>query len=110
MKDVFKELAPRFRVLKKNILDYQREIEKAKKVAEREARRAATAAARVARGRGRGCSRITGHRVKQEGEVREGGVGEEQVQQQVALVLMRTIPIPNHRGLSHQGVAPTPAR
>lgn len=51
MKDVFKEAAPRFRVLKKNILDYQKEVEKAKKVAEREARKAATAAAR-ARGRG----------------------------------------------------------
>ena len=34
MKDVFKELVPQFRILKKNILDYQREIEKAKKVAE----------------------------------------------------------------------------
>ena len=64
MKDVFKEVAPRFRILKKNILDYQREIEKAKKVAEREARKAATAAARAAWGRGRGRShgRITGNR------------------------------------------------
>ena len=34
MKDVFKELVPQFRILKKSILDYQREIEKAKKVAE----------------------------------------------------------------------------
>ena len=62
MKDVFKEVAPRFRILKKNILDYQREIEKAKKAAEREARRAATVAARAARGRGRGRGRITGNR------------------------------------------------
>jgi hypothetical protein len=64
MKDVFKELAPQFRILKKNILDYQREIEKAKKAAEREARRAATAATRAARGRGhgRGRGRITGNR------------------------------------------------
>lgn len=64
MKDVFKEVAPRFRILKKNILDYQREIEKAKKVAEREARKAATAAARAAQGRGLGRShgRITGNR------------------------------------------------
>jgi hypothetical protein len=53
MKDVFKEAAPQFRVLKKNILDYQKEIEKAKKVAEQEARKAATAAA-WARGRGTG--------------------------------------------------------
>ena len=53
IKDVFKEAAPRFRILKKNILDYQKEVEKAKKVAEREARKAATAAAR-ARGRGTG--------------------------------------------------------
>jgi hypothetical protein len=34
MKDVFKEAAPRFKVLKKTILDYQKEVEKAKKVAE----------------------------------------------------------------------------
>ena len=47
---------------------------------------------------------------EQEGEVGEGRVGEERVQQKVALVLMRTILIPNHRGLSRQGVAPTPAR
>ena len=34
MKDVFKEAAPRFRVLKKCILEYQKEVEKAKKAAE----------------------------------------------------------------------------
>lgn len=62
MKDVFKELALQFRILKKNILDYQREIEKAKKAAEQEARRAATAAARATRSHGRGRSRITGNR------------------------------------------------
>jgi hypothetical protein len=53
MKDVFKEAAPRFRVLKKNILDYQKEVEKVKKVAECEARNAAKVAA-WARGRGIG--------------------------------------------------------
>ena len=53
MKDVFKEAAPQFKVLKKTILDYQKEVEKAKKVAEREAKKLATAAAR-ARGWGRG--------------------------------------------------------
>jgi len=37
MKDVFKEAAPRFRVLKKSILDYEKEVEKAKKVAEHDA-------------------------------------------------------------------------
>jgi hypothetical protein len=52
MNDVFTEVAPRFRILKKNILDYQREIEKAKKAAEREVRRAATVAARAAQCRG----------------------------------------------------------
>jgi hypothetical protein len=53
MKDVFKEAGPRFKILKKNIVDYHKEIEKAKKVAEREVKKAATAAAQ-ARGRGRG--------------------------------------------------------
>ena len=53
MKDAFKEAAPRFRALKKNILDYQKEVEKAKKAAECEARNAAKAAA-WARGHGMG--------------------------------------------------------
>jgi hypothetical protein len=53
MKDVFKEAAPQFRVLKKNILDYQKEVEKVKKAAECEARNAAKVAA-WARGRGMG--------------------------------------------------------
>jgi hypothetical protein len=34
MKDVFKEAAPHFRVLKKCILEYQKEVKKAKKMAE----------------------------------------------------------------------------
>jgi hypothetical protein len=53
MKEVFKEVAPWFKILKKNILDYQKALEKAKKAAERDARKAATAAAR-AHGRARG--------------------------------------------------------
>jgi hypothetical protein len=53
MKDMFKEAAPRFKVLKKNILDSQKAVEKAKTVAEQETKKAAAAAAR-ARGRGRG--------------------------------------------------------
>jgi hypothetical protein len=34
MKDVFKEAGLQFRILKKNIADYKKEIEKAKKVAD----------------------------------------------------------------------------
>ena len=69
MKAVLKEAAPRFKVLKKNITDYQKAMEKAKKVAEREAKRAAAATARARgrvtknrggrRGRGRGRERGT---------------------------------------------------
>ena len=55
MKDVLKEAAPRFRVLKKDIVDYHKVLEKARKVAEQEARWAAAAAARA-----RGCG--TGNR------------------------------------------------
>ena len=47
MKDVFKETAPWFRVLKKNIINYQKKVEKAKKVAECGVRKAATAAAQA---------------------------------------------------------------
>jgi hypothetical protein len=47
MRDVFKEAAPRFKVLKRGILDYQEEVEKAKKVAECKARNTAKAAARA---------------------------------------------------------------
>jgi hypothetical protein len=64
MKEVFKEAAPQFKILKKNITDHEKAIEKAKKVAEREAKKAAIAAERAAkrgragrggrRGRGRG--------------------------------------------------------
>ena len=60
MKDVFKEAAPQFRVLKKSILDYHKQIEKAKQVAgreakkaEREAKKAAAVAEKAARARGR---------------------------------------------------------
>jgi hypothetical protein len=45
MKDVFKEAAPRFRVLKKDIVNYHKALEKARKVAERQARQATAAAA-----------------------------------------------------------------
>jgi len=58
MKDVFKEAARQFKVLKKNILDYQKEIKNAKKVAERDVKKAAAAAARAARAHGH----ITGNR------------------------------------------------
>jgi hypothetical protein len=56
MKDVFKEAAPQFKVPKKNILNHQRVIEKARKVAEQEVKKAATAATRAERacGCGRG--------------------------------------------------------
>jgi hypothetical protein len=60
MKDVFKEAAPQFKVLKKSILDYHKQIEKAKQVAERtakkaerEAKKVAAAAEKAARARGR---------------------------------------------------------
>jgi len=52
MKDVFKEAAPRFKVLKKNITDYQKAIEKERKAAEREAKAAAAAEARAVRAQG----------------------------------------------------------
>ena len=58
MKDVFKEVAWQFKVLRKNILDYQKEIENAKKVAEYDVKKATAAAARAARA----CGRITGNR------------------------------------------------
>ena len=47
MKNVFKEAVPQFKILKKTILDYQKEAEKAKKVAKQEARKAATATAQA---------------------------------------------------------------
>ena len=67
MKDVFKEAAPRFKVLKKAILDYHKAIEKVKKVAEREAKKAAATVARAARAH----SRVRGTR----GARRGGGRG-----------------------------------
>jgi len=62
MKDVLKEAAPQFRVLKKNIVDYHKEIEKAKKVAEHEAKKAAAAAIRAERARCHGRGTRGGHR------------------------------------------------
>jgi hypothetical protein len=71
MKDVFKEAAPRFKILKKNILDYYKDIEKAKKVADREAKKAereakkvAAAAEKAARARGRARGNRGGARVR----------------------------------------------
>lgn len=56
MKDVFKEAIPQFGVLKKNILDYKKEVGKevgkAKKVAEHDARKATTAVVRAVRAHG----------------------------------------------------------
>ena len=82
MKDILKEAAPRFKVLKKNILDYHKEIEKARKVAEREAKKAAAAAIRAERARGRGRGTRGGRRGVRRGArgrgaepVREAGVG-----------------------------------
>jgi hypothetical protein len=49
MKDIFKEAAPRFKVLKKHILDYQWAVEKTRKLAKNEAKKAATAAAKATR-------------------------------------------------------------
>ena len=49
MKDVFKEAAPQFKVLKKNIIDHHRAIEKVRKVAEQEVKKAAMAATRAER-------------------------------------------------------------
>lgn len=54
MKDVFKELAPQFKILKKNITDYQKAIEKAKKIEEHNKKKAAAANARAERARSRG--------------------------------------------------------
>ena len=54
MKDVFKELAPQFKILKKNITDYQKAIEKAKKIEENNKKKAAAANARAERARNRG--------------------------------------------------------
>jgi hypothetical protein len=54
MKEVWKELQPQFQVIKKAYSNRQKEIERAKKVAEREAKKVATAALRAQRARGRG--------------------------------------------------------
>jgi hypothetical protein len=54
MKDVFKEAGPRFKVLKKSILDHQRVIEKVRKVAKQETKKVAAAAARAERAHGHG--------------------------------------------------------
>ena len=78
MKDVFKEAAPQFRVLKKTILDYYKEVEKAKKAAEHEAKKAereakkiATVAEKAARAHGRTRGNRGGGRVR----ARAGGRG-----------------------------------
>ena len=70
MKDVFKEASPRFKVLKKNILDHQKAIEKAKTLAEREAKKAAKAVERAARARGQTRGRGRGR-----GQGRRGAQG-----------------------------------
>jgi hypothetical protein len=62
MKDVFKEAAPRFKVLKKHILDYQGAVEKARKLAKNEAKKAAAAAARATRAHGCSGGTIGGRR------------------------------------------------
>ena len=53
IKNVFKEAAPWFKVLKKNILNFHKEIERAKKVVEHEAKKATAAAERATRSCGR---------------------------------------------------------
>ena len=55
MEDIFKEAAPRLKVLKKNIADHEKAVLATKKVAEQAAKLAAKAAraqGRVAGGRG----------------------------------------------------------
>ena len=49
MKNVFKEVAPQFKVLKKNITDYQKAIENAKKVEEHNKKKATAATTRSER-------------------------------------------------------------
>jgi hypothetical protein len=61
MKDVFKEAAPQFKILKKKIVDHEKAIEKAKKMAEHEAKKVAVAVARGC-GRGRGARGARGGR------------------------------------------------
>ena len=49
MKDILKEAAPQFKALKKNIINYYKAIEKARKVADHDAKKAAASATRAAR-------------------------------------------------------------
>jgi uncharacterized protein YukE len=49
MKNVFKEVASQFKVLKKNITDYQKAIENVKKVEEHNKKKATAAATRSER-------------------------------------------------------------
>jgi len=71
MKDVLKEVAPQFKVLKKSILDYHKEIKKAKKVAEHEAKKAVTAAERAERA----CAHVRGSRGDRRGRGKGRGRG-----------------------------------
>ena len=73
----FKEAAPQFWVLKKNIVDYQKKVDKAKKAAEHEAGNAAKVAVRVcSRGMGnRGGKRSRGTRGRGRGRGRGSGRG-----------------------------------
>jgi hypothetical protein len=72
MKEVFKEVGPWFRVLKKSIADYQKAIEKEKKAAKCEAKKVAAAEARAGRAHGRGRGTGGGGRGRGRGRGRGG--------------------------------------
>ena len=75
MKDIFKEAAPQFKILKKNITSYQKAVEKAKSVEERNKKKAATAVARAERTRGRVRGTRGGRRGRGRGARGRGAAG-----------------------------------
>ena len=70
MKDIFKEVAPQFKVLKNNITDYQKVLKKEKKATECEAKATASAEARVLRAQG--CGRGTRGGGRRQGRAAQG--------------------------------------
>ena len=75
MKDIWKELQPRFQVIKKAYSNQQKEIARAKKVAEREAKKVATAVMRAQRARGRSRGRAAARGTGRGGRGRGGRTG-----------------------------------
>ena len=73
MKNVFKEAAPQFKVIRKNIADYHKAAEKRKAADERNKKRAAAAAAREERARSRGRGTRGGRRGGGRGTRGRGG-------------------------------------